>query len=37
LWGDESQTAMGCTVGAFERWHWCNDMSRVWWSSYYPF
>jgi hypothetical protein len=37
LWGDESQIAMGCTLGVFERWHWNNDTLQVWWSSYYPF
>jgi hypothetical protein len=37
LWGEKSHTTMGCTLGVFERWHWGNDMMRVWWSSHYPF
>ncbi len=37
LWGDESQTTMGCTLGVFERWHWDDDTLRAWWSSCYPF
>jgi hypothetical protein len=37
LWNDESQIAMGCTLGIFVRWHWSNDTPRTWWSNYYHF
>ncbi len=37
LWGDKSQTTMGCTLGIFEWWHWGNDTPRAWWSNRYLF